>query len=280
MTEILNGKILAKTIRDKAKIRVEAMETPPGLAVVLIGENPASQLYVRLKMEAAKEVGIYVERHECPADISTVDAIAKVQELNERKDINGILVQLPLPGGQNTDAIISAIMPIKDVDGFHTENRRLLLASMPNIVPPTALSLMRLVQATRIPLRGKTAVILGNSQIFAEPIIELLRDAGVTATFVPKDTEGLSAITRAADILIVAVGIAGFVTANMVKPSAVVLDVGANKSGDKTIGDVADDVMGHAGFISPVPGGVGPLTVAYLLLNVIKAMELQERLRG
>ncbi len=280
MTEILNGKVLAKTVRAKAKQRVEAMEFPPGLAVILIGENPASQLYVSLKETAAREVGIYIERIEYPSDVATEDVIAKIHELNERKDINGILVQLPLPGGQDTDAIISAIAPIKDIDGFHSENRRLLLANMPNLVPPTTLSIMRLIQATHLPLKGKNAVILGNSKIFAEPIIELLRDAGVVATFVPKDTEGLAAITRAADILVVAVGIPNFVTPDMTKSSAVVLDVGANKSGDKTIGDVSPDVVGHVGFLSPVPGGVGPLTVAYLLFNVIKAMELQERLRG
>ena len=280
MTEILNGKVLAKTVRTKAKQRVEAMEFPPGLAVMLIGENPASQLYVNLKEAAAREVGIYIERIEYPSDVATEDVIIKIQELNDRKDINGILVQLPLPGDQDTDAIISAIAPIKDIDGFHTENRRLLLANMPNLVPPTALSIMRLIQATHLPLKGKNAVILGNSKIFAEPIIELLRDAGVVATFVPKDTEGLAAITRAADILVVAVGIPNFITPDMTKSSAVVLDVGANKSGDKTIGDVSPDLVGHIGFLSPVPGGVGPLTVAYLLFNVIKAMELQERLRG
>ncbi len=280
MTEILNGKVLAKNVRAKAKQRVEAMEFPPGLAVILIGENPASQLYVNLKEAAAREVGIYIERIEYPSDVATEDVIIKIQELNDRKDINGILVQLPLSGDQDTDAIISAIAPIKDIDGFHTENRRLLLANTPNLVPPTALSIMRLIQATHLPLKGKSAVILGNSQIFAEPIIELLRDAGVVATFVPKDTEGLATITRAADILVVAVGIPNFVTPDMTKSSAVVLDVGANKSGDKTIGDISPDLIGHVGFLSPVPGGVGPLTVAYLLFNVIKAMELQERLRG
>lgn len=280
MTEILNGKILAKAIREKAKLRVEALDTPPGLAVILVGDNPASTLYVGLKENAAKDVGIYVERMNLPSDTSTETLIDEIKTLNARNEIHGILVQLPLPGGQDTDAVIAAIDPLKDVDGFHPENRRLLSINTPNLVPPTALSILRLIQASHCPLKGKHAVILGNSLIFAEPVIELLRDAGVHATFVPKDAEGLSAITRAADILVVAVGVANFLTPDMVKPSAVVLDVGANKSGDKTIGDVSPDVLGHAGFVSPVPGGVGPLTVAYLLFNVIKAMELQERLRG
>jgi methylenetetrahydrofolate dehydrogenase (NADP+) / methenyltetrahydrofolate cyclohydrolase len=191
MTEILNGKILAKTIRDKARIKVEALNHPPGLAVILVGENPASQLYVGLKETAAKEVGIYVERFEFEANATTEEILECMHKLNARKEINGILLQLPLPGGQDTDAIIAAIEPTKDIDGFHAENRRRLQASNPILVPPTALSVMRLLQATRLPLNGKTAVIVGNSPIFAEPIIELMREAGITATFVAKNTEAL-----------------------------------------------------------------------------------------
>jgi methylenetetrahydrofolate dehydrogenase (NADP+)/methenyltetrahydrofolate cyclohydrolase len=277
MTEILNGKILAKTIRDKARTKVEALDHPPGLAVILVGENPASQLYVGLKETAAKEVGIYVERHEFAADTSTQDILEKMQELNGRKEINGILLQLPLPGGQDTDAIIEAIEPTKDIDGFHGENRKRLLESKPMLVPPTALSVMRLLQATRLPLNGKTAVIVGNSPIFAEPIIELMREAGITATFIPKTTEALETITRAADIIVTAVGSPHFLVPSMTKQSGVVIDVGITKVNDKTLGDASPDLMGHTGFLSPVPGGVGPLTVAYLLLNVIKAKEVQER---
>lgn len=278
MTEILNGKILAKTIRDKAKIRVEKLDTPPGLGVILVGENPASMLYVGLKEAAAKEVGIYVERANMPAETSTKDIIEKVKEFNARKEMNGILVQLPLPDGQDTDAIVAAIDPEKDVDGFHPENIKLLLESKPRLVPPTALGVMRLLQATRLPLTGKTAVIVGNSNVFAEPIIELMRDAGVAAAFVSKDTEALASITRAADILVTAIGSPYFITPDMTKPSGVVIDVGTSKGPDgKTVGDGSPDLLNHTGFLSPVPGGVGPLTVAYLLLNVIKAKELQER---
>ncbi|MEK9155552.1 MAG: bifunctional 5,10-methylenetetrahydrofolate dehydrogenase/5,10-methenyltetrahydrofolate cyclohydrolase [Patescibacteria group bacterium] len=277
MTEILNGKILAKTIRSKAKQRVEMMDSPPGLAVILVGENPASQLYVGLKEDAAREVGIYVERHPYPENTPTKTLVEVIEDLNKRKEINGILLQLPLPGDQDTDAVIQTIDPLKDVDGFHPETRKLLLANTPRLVPPTALAIMRLLQATRLSFNGKTAVILGNSEVFAEPVIELLRDAGVTATFVTRETPGLATITRAADILVSALGAPHFVTPDMVKPSGVIIDVGTTKVDGKTLGDASPDLMGHSGFMSPVPGGVGPLTVAYLLLNVIKAMEVQER---
>ncbi|MCR4312008.1 MAG: bifunctional 5,10-methylenetetrahydrofolate dehydrogenase/5,10-methenyltetrahydrofolate cyclohydrolase [Candidatus Uhrbacteria bacterium] len=279
MTEILNGNVLAKTIKEKAKKRVAKMKFPPGLAVLLVGDNPASHLYVRLKEEAAKEVGIYVEKHAYPEDATDAELIAKIEALNKRNDINGILVQLPLPT-QDADAIISAIHYLKDVDGFHPENRRLLLANTPNLVPPVSLAIMRLLQATRRPLKNKTAVILGNSKIFAEPLIELLRDAGVTATFVMRETDGMAAIARAADIIVVAIGEKAFLTPDMVKQSAIVIDVGTNKIDGKTFGDAAPELEGHAGFVSPVPGGVGPLTVSYLLFNVIKAMEVQKRIRG
>ncbi len=277
MTEILNGSVLAKNIREKAKKRVTDLNHPPGLGVILVGDNPASALYVRLKIEAAKEVGIFVERHQFENDATTEMIVSKVNELNARKDINGILVQLPLPGGQSTDEIISAIHPVKDIDGFHPENRRALLANTPVLVPPVALAIMRLLQASRQPLRNKHAVIIGNSEIFAEPLIELMREAHVSATFVNRSTEALSAITRAADIIVVAVGKENFLTKDMVKEAAIIIDVGTNKIKNKTVGDASKELEGHAGFMSQVPGGVGPLTVAYLLMNVIKAKELQDK---
>jgi methylenetetrahydrofolate dehydrogenase (NADP+)/methenyltetrahydrofolate cyclohydrolase len=276
MTEILNGSVLAKTIRAKAKKRGDSLNHPPGLGVILVGDNSASALYVRLKEEAAKEVGIFVERHNFPNDAKTEDIVDKVHELNARKDINGILVQLPMKG-QDTEAVINAIHPVKDIDGFHPENRKALLANTPVLVPPVALSIMRLIQASRQPLKNKNAVVLGNSEVFAEPIIELMREAGVACTFVNRNNEALAAITRAADIIVVAVGEAGFLKRDMVKEAALVIDVGTNKKGDKTVGDAAEELTGYAGFMSPVPGGVGPLTVAYLLMNVIKAKELQDR---
>lgn len=280
MTEILNGNVLAKNIREKAKQRIAHLPHPPGLAVVLVGDDPASHLYVGLKEQAAKDVGIYIEKLLFPANASTKELVEKIAELNGREDIHGILVQLPLPG-QDVDKVVSAIDHRKDVDGFHMENRKLLLANTPSLVPPVSLAIMRMLQATRAPLQNKNAVIVGNSEIFAEPLIELMKEAGVAATFAPRSTENLPMVTRAADILVVAVGEAGFLKKDMVKEGAIVIDVGTNKDKDgKVVGDAAPELTGHAGFMSKVPGGVGPLTVAYLLFNVIKAMELQERLES
>jgi methylenetetrahydrofolate dehydrogenase (NADP+) / methenyltetrahydrofolate cyclohydrolase len=278
MTEILNGVVLANNIKRKTKTRIAKLKNPPGLAVILVGENPASTLYVRLKEEAAKDVGIYVEKIPYPADTQDQEIISKIEELNGRQDIHGILVQLPLPN-HDTDAIIGAIHPTKDVDGFHPENRKALLANAPVLVPPVALAIMRLIQATRRSLAKRTAVIIGNSEVFAEPLIELLREAGVPAALVTRDTSALPAVTRAADIVIVAVGEAAFLKPDMVKEAAIVIDVGTNKVNGKTVGDADPALEGHVGFLSKVPGGVGPLTVAYLLTNVMKAMEVQERER-
>lgn len=276
MTEILNGSVLAENIKRKTKTRIQKLKHPPGLAVILVGDNPASMLYIKLKEEAAKEAGIYVEKFTYAAEVSTAELIDKINTLNARADIHGILVQLPLPN-QNTDEVIAAIHPAKDVDGFHPENRRALLADAPVLVPPVALAVMRLVQATHRPISNRSAVIVGNSEIFAEPIIELMREAGVTASLVKRDTPALAAVTRAADIVVVAVGEAGFLKPDMVKEAAIVIDVGTNKVGNKTVGDADPNLEGHVGFLSKVPGGVGPLTVAYLLTNVIKAMETQSR---
>jgi methylenetetrahydrofolate dehydrogenase (NADP+)/methenyltetrahydrofolate cyclohydrolase len=279
MTEILNGTVLANNIKRKTKTRIGKLKNPPGLAVILVGDNPASKLYVKLKEEAAKDVGIYVEKFEYDGKTKTEELVAKINELNTRKDIHGILVQLPLVK-QDVDAVIGAIHPSKDVDGFHPENRKALLNNTPVLVPPVALSIMRLIQATRRSLAKRTGVIVGNSEIFAEPIIELLREAGVPTTLVKRDTPAMSAVTRAADIVIVAVGEAAFLKPDMVKDAAIVIDVGTNKVGGKTVGDADPALEGHVGFLSKVPGGVGPLTVAYLLTNVLKAMEAQQRERS
>jgi len=276
MSEILNGAVLANNIKNKTKTRIAKLKYPPGLAVILVGDNPASTLYVRLKEEAAKNVGIYVEKIVYPGDVTTQELVGKIHELNSRNDIHGILLQLPLVD-QDVDEVIGAIHPAKDVDGFHPENRRALLANTPVLVPPVALAIMRLIQASRRSLTNRTGVIVGNSEVFAEPIIELLREAGVPTTLVKRDTPAMSAVTRAADIVVVAVGEAGFLKPDMVKEAAIVIDVGTNKMNNKTVGDVHPSLEGHAGFISQVPGGVGPLTVAYLLTNVMKAMEVQLR---
>lgn len=278
MTEMLNGTILAHAMKEKVTQRVADLRQPPGLGVIIVGNNPASHLYVSLKEKAGKEVGIYVEKHLFPEDTSAQTLIEKIHELNKRTDIHGILVQLPLPQHLATDAIIAEIHPTKDVDGFHPENRKALLADAPILVPPVSLAIMRLIQATHQPLKARTAVILGNSAIFAEPIIELLKENGVPAEWISRETPGYKDICKVADIVVVAVGEEGFLTKDMVKNSAIVIDVGTNKTKEgKVRGDAHPDLQGHAGFLSQVPGGVGPLTVAYLLMNVVKAKDVQER---
>ena len=271
MSEIIRGTQLAQSIQDQAKKRIEKMKHPPGLAAVLVGDDKASHLYVELKEQAAKDVGIYFEKVLLPKDAKEKTIIQKINELNKRDDIHGILVQLPLPD-QNEDKIIAAISPEKDVDGFHPENRERLKSGAPGLVPPVALAILRLIASTRQPLRDKHAVVVSNNEIFANAVIQLMKEQGVAGTFVPRDANAIEAKLRVADIIVVAVGKRGFLTKDMVKEGAIVIDVGTNKR--KTggiVGDAAKEVLEVAAFKSPVPGGVGPLTVAYLLNNVVKA---------
>jgi len=275
MSEIIKGRLLAEKVREKTAARIQKFEHPPGLAAILVGNDTASHLYVRLKEEAAREVGIYFEKIEYPSDTPTKEIIRRVHELNRRNDINGILVQLPLPD-QDEDDIISAIYPEKDVDGFHIENRNKLENGESGLVSPVALAVMKLIDATRQPLRGKRAVIISNHQVFAEPLINTMKDAGIEAHFVPRIAGALNAKIRTADIIVVAVGEPDFINADMVKEGAIVIDVGTNKVDGKIVGDVAREVRSKAGFVSPSPGGVGPLTVAYLLSNVVRAAQIQK----
>lgn len=274
MSEIIQGKRLAKSIREKVAKQIAKLDHPPGLAAILVGDDAASKLYVSLKERAAKEVGIYFEKIELEADASTGKIVKAVKKLNARDDIHGILVQLPLPN-QDEDEVIEEIKWQKDVDGFHKKNRKRLLEGEPSLVPPVALAVMRLISATNQPLAGKNALIVANNPIFAEPLIQLFKEVGVAADFLPSDASAIETKTRAADILVVAVGKPGFITREMVKEGGIIIDVGTTKVDGKTVGDVADDVVGRTGFVSPVPGGVGPLTVAYLLNNVLKATLVQ-----
>jgi len=274
MSAILKGRLLAEQIRAKTKSNIEKLDQPPGLAAILVGDDPASHLYVDLKEKAAQEVGIYFEKFIYPAEADQKEIIKNIKELNLRDDINGILVQLPLPR-QDEDAVIAAIDPDKDVDGFHTESRKRLQQQQPGLVPPVALAVMKLITASHQPLAEKHAVIICNNKIFAEPLIELMNENGILAEFLPTDTSALGAKIRAADIVVVAVGQLNFIKADVVKKGAIVIDVGTNKKDGRTVGDVAADVRDVASFISPVPGGIGPLTVAFLITNVYLAAELQ-----
>ncbi|MDA1024585.1 MAG: bifunctional 5,10-methylenetetrahydrofolate dehydrogenase/5,10-methenyltetrahydrofolate cyclohydrolase, partial [bacterium] len=225
MSELLRGTPLAKAIRQKLKERISGHVETPGLAAILVGDDPASHLYVSLKERAAKQAGMYFERIEFPADITQGKLIKAVKKLNERDDIHGILVQLPLPN-QNEDAVIAAINPKKDVDGFHKESLKALEKGDRSLIPPVALAVMRLVQASQQPLQNKTAVVLSNHEIFASPIIELMKEAGVSASYLNPNSSSLASKTRAADIIVIALGRAGFLTPHMVEPGAIVIDVG------------------------------------------------------
>jgi methylenetetrahydrofolate dehydrogenase (NADP+)/methenyltetrahydrofolate cyclohydrolase len=275
MSEPIHGTKLAEIIREKAKERVDAMKTHPGLAAILVGDDPASHLYVKLKEKAAREVGIYFEVLEFSANVKTKTLLEAVHKLNKRDDIHGILVQLPLPN-QDEDAVIDAIEPLKDIDGFHAESQRRLEQGEPGLVPPVALAVVKLISDTRQPLAGKHAVIVSNNPIFAGPIIELMKESQIEAIYVSPDDSAADAKIRAADIIVIAIGREQWLTKDKVKEGAILIDVGANKTPDgAVVGDVHADARDHAAFISPVPGGVGPLTVAYLMMNVIKAKQLQ-----
>lgn len=274
MSEIIRGRLLAESIRKKVAERLAKREQPLGLAVILVGDNPASHLYVKLKEEAAKEVGIYVEKILYTPETPTKELIRKIHELNKRPDIHGILVQLPLPT-QDEDDVIASIDPKKDVDGFHEQNRHALLNNQSGLVPPVALAIMKLIEATRQPLNGRHAIIVSNHQIFADPLIHLLKEQGAQGLFLPRISSAITAKLCVADIIVIAVGEANFLKPEMVKEGAILIDVGTNELNGRTVGDISKEASAKAGFVSPVPGGVGPLTVAYLLQNVLKAAQLQ-----
>jgi methylenetetrahydrofolate dehydrogenase (NADP+)/methenyltetrahydrofolate cyclohydrolase len=274
MSEILHGKQLASVVREKVAKQLKKYKTPLGLAAILVGNNPASKLYVSLKEQAAKEIGMYFERYDMPSRVSQKELTELIKKLNAREDIHGILVQFPLPN-QNEDKIVSAIDPKKDVDGFHITNRKTWSIGKQTLFPPVALAIMELIEASHQPLNGKQAVIIGNSDLFAQPIGILLKKQGIEMMRLSPSESAIASKIRTADIVIVAVGKPDFLTGDMIKNGAIVIDVGTNKKDGKNVGDIAESVKNIAGFISPVPGGVGPLTVAYLLQNVITAAKLQ-----
>lgn len=270
MAQRLDGRQLAENIRLKVKQMVTTLPSRPGMAAILVGDDPASHLYVSLKEKACEEVGIYFEKFLYPASISTEELVAKIQKLNTRTEINGILVQFPLPS-QNEDRVAQAIDPMKDIDGFHPENLRKLEAGEPGLVPPVALGIMKLIETTGVNVRNKTAHLIC-SKFFARPLVALLKERGVTAVVSP-------AGSNTADLLIVALGQPHSVIADQVKPEAIVIDVGTTKTEAGLLGDVDPSVESVASFLTPVPGGVGPMTVAMLTLNVVKAYQLQKNAR-
>jgi len=277
MTVIIDGDKIAQEVRHS--VRKEALDFKektgivPGLAVILVGEDPASQVYVGRKAKACAEVGFLSREYKLSADTSEAKLLNIISELNADQVIHGILVQLPLPKHIHTDKIIAAIDPQKDVDGFHPYNVGGLVSGNPLFVPCTPRGIMELIARTGIDLKGKEAVVVGRSNIVGKPIALLLLAQHATVTICHSRTKDLPAVTRRADVLIAAVGKPHMIKANMVKEGAVVIDVGVNRlENGKLAGDVAfDEVAAKASFITPVPGGVGPMTIAMLMKNTLDA---------
>jgi methylenetetrahydrofolate dehydrogenase (NADP+)/methenyltetrahydrofolate cyclohydrolase len=273
---IIDGAAVAREVRDEVAREVAALEArgiTPGLAVVIVGENAASQIYVRNKVRTAESLGLKSRRVALPASVSQAELMATVAQLNAAPDVHGFLVQMPLPQHLDASIVPHLIDPAKDVDGFHRENVGALVLNEPGLRPCTPLGVMRLLAHANIPTRGAHAVVIGRSNIVGKPMSMLLLHAGATVTICHSQTRDLAALAREADILVAAVGRTRFVTRDMVKPGAVVIDVGINRDADgRLCGDVDfDGVREVAAAITPVPGGVGPMTVAMLMSNTVAA---------
>jgi len=279
---IINGKQVSEEIRGSLRSEVERLAKQgfkPGLAVVLVGEDPASQVYVRNKEKACQDLGYYSEVHRLPASTSQEDLLALVNKLNRQENIHGILVQLPLPGHIDEKSVIDAIAVEKDVDGFHPVNVGNLVIGDDSLLPCTPAGVIELIKRTGIEMAGKHAVVIGRSNIVGKPVSLLLQREHATVTMCHSKTANMKEITKQADILVVAIGRANFVDASYVKPGAVVIDVGMNRlETGKLAGDVDfESVKEVSGPITPVPGGVGPMTITMLMQNTLLAAK---RLNG
>ena len=280
---LLEGKVFAAKLKEEAGKKAQELKAKygitPGLAVIIVGENPASQVYVRNKHKACTELGFYSEGVELPATTTREELLAEIQRLNNDEKIHGILVQLPLPKELQPyeSEVLEAINPLKDVDGFHPVNVGRLVTGQKALVPCTPHGCLRMLELAEIPVEGANAVMIGRSNIVGKPMLHLLLGKNATVTICHSRTKNLAEITRQADILVAAVGKAGFVTADMVKPGAAVIDVGINRiAPKKLVGDVDFEAVKEvAGAITPVPGGVGLLTIAMLMQNTVEAARLQ-----
>ena len=275
---ILDGKSLAAQVRAEVKSKVAALAQRgirPGLAVVLAGDDPASKVYVRNKTRACEEVGVRSQQIDYPASVTQEELMACIGKLNLDAAVHGILVQLPLPKHIDSARVLEAVSPAKDVDGFHAESMGALLAGAPGFVPCTPAGVMRMLEHAQVPLAGRRAVVIGRSNIVGKPLALLLLQKDATVTICHSKTKDLDVMATQADILVAAIGRPKFVTAAMVKPGACVIDVGVNRLPDGNLAGDVDfaSVKNVAGWITPVPGGVGPMTIALLLENCLKAAE-------
>lgn len=278
MAHIIDGNAIALAIRNELKEKVARLADKPGLAIILVGDDAGSHMYVNLKEKAAEEAGIHFEKDYYPATISQDVVLSKIAELNERQDIHGILVQFPLPKGFDENKIVAAIKPEKDVDGFHPENIRLLMDEKPRLIPGLALGIVRLVESTKPVLSGMNATVVAKGDVFANPLKQLLQQNGASVAVVSPDASDCTELLQRADIVVVAIGKPKFLKAEMIKEGAVIIDVGYNRMNNKAVGDVDfESVKEKAGWITPVPGGVGPMTVAMLLNNVLRAYAIQTK---
>ena len=273
---IIDGNALAQHWREQVArdcVALQARGVKPGLAVLLVGDNPASQVYVRNKVKACEQAGLHSVLEHLPANLSESDLLARVDALNRDPLIHGILVQLPLPAHIDAHKVIEAIDPAKDVDGFHVASAGALMTGMPGFWPCTPHGCMKMLESIGYPLSGKHAVVIGRSNIVGKPMALMLLAQNATVTICHSRTVNLKAITLQADVIVAAVGQRNTVTADMVKPGAVVIDVGMNRNeAGKLCGDVDFEAVRHiAGHITPVPGGVGPMTIAMLLVNTLES---------
>jgi methylenetetrahydrofolate dehydrogenase (NADP+)/methenyltetrahydrofolate cyclohydrolase len=295
----IRNQIYAELERDITELRAAGIR--PGLAAVLVGDNPASKLYVNSKIAACKKLGLESFLITPPATISTAELLATIVDLNQREDVDGILVQMPLPKQVDSKRILDAVTPEKDVDGFHPVNVGHLVAGRPALVACTPAGVMEILRRSEIPIEGANAVVMGRSDIVGKPMALLLIHANATVTVCHSKTKNLAEVVRRADIVVVAMGRAAMVTSEYIRPGAAVIDVGQNvitdraeaeriftkvpekletfrNKGQVLVGDVHPDVVNVAGALTPVPGGVGPLTIAMLMSNTVKAARLRRRL--
>ncbi len=281
--QIIDGKAVSKAVKEKVKLECEELKqkgVTPGLAVIIVGEDPASQVYVRNKENACAECGFYSKKYALSADTTQEELNNLVKELNNDDKINGILCQLPLPKHLDDKEVINLIDPIKDVDAFHPVNVGAIMIGDYNFLPCTPAGVMELIHSTGVDVCGKKAVVIGRSNIVGKPQAMLLLHENATVEITHSKTQNLSEVTSSADILVAAIGKAKFVTADMVKEGAVVIDVGMNRDENgKLCGDVdLENVKDKCSFITPVPGGVGPMTISMLMKNTLTAAKIQNNL--